>query len=240
MLTAGVPGIALAALVLVLSLAGVWAALDRRPDRRILCLACALAAAAVFALIAVEAQRRDRPNPVLLFDLFARDGLMGASAARGWRPVARAVSRLTGEGLAVLVLLAALALALTRRRRDAAFVLVGAAGAWAVSGLLKLGFGVPRPRARIPWDLFSSFGFPSGHALVTLAASGLLAWSVARGAGAGARLALALACVAVAVGAGAARVVLNAHWPSDILGGLAFGAAWLNLVVLVAARGDAR
>ncbi|MGH7356811.1 MAG: phosphatase PAP2 family protein [Candidatus Rokuibacteriota bacterium] len=240
MLTAGVAGIALAALVLVLSVVGVWAALDRRPDAGILRLGCALAGSAVFALIALEAQRRDRPNPVLLFDLFARDGLLGAAAARSWRPIARAVSRLTGEGLAAVVGLAALALALARRRRDAAVVLVGASSAWAVSGLLKLGFGVPRPRARIPWDLFSSFGFPSGHALVTLSACGLLAWSVARGAGGGARLALGLACVVIALAAGAARVVLNAHWPSDILGGLVFGAAWLNLVTLVAARGDTR
>jgi len=194
----------------------------------------------VFALIAVEAQRRDRPNPLLLFDLVARDGLLGGATARGWRPIARAVSRLTGEGLAVVVGLAVLALALVRRRRDAWVVLLGAAGAWAASGILKLGFGVPRPRARIPWDLFSSFGFPSGHALVTLAACGLLAWSCARGAGGGTRLALGLACVVLAVAAGVSRVILNAHWPSDVLGGLVFGTAWLNLVTLVAARGDAR
>ena len=223
-----------------MSLAGGWAALDRRPGPGVLRLACALAASAVFALIALEAQRRDRPNPVLLFDLFARDGLIGAAAARGWRPVARAISRLTGEGLAAVVALAALALTLARRRRDAAVVLLGAVGAWAVAGLLKLGYGVPRPRARIPWDLFSSFGFPSGHALVTLAACGLLAWSVAPGAGAVSRLALSLACLAIALAAGAARVVLNAHWPSDVLGGLVFGVAWLSLVTLVAARGDAR
>jgi membrane-associated phospholipid phosphatase len=240
LLTAGFPGIALAALVLVLSTACVWAALDRRPGAPALRLGCTLAAAAIFALIAVEAQRRDRPNPVLLFDLFARDGLLGTFAARGWRPVARAVSRLTGEGLALVMVLAAVALALARRWRDISIVLVGASSAWAVSGILKLGFGVPRPRARIPWDLLSSFGFPSGHALVTLAASGLLAWSLARRAGGATRLALAVACVAAAAAAGAARVVLNAHWPSDVLGGLAFGAAWLNLVALVAARGDAR
>ncbi len=132
---------------------------------------------------------------------------MGAAAARGWRPIARAVSRLTGEGLAVVVVLAALALGWRRRWRDARILLLGAVGAWAVSGILKLGFGVPRPRARIPWDLLSSFGFPSGHALVTLAACGLLAWSCARDAGGGARLALSLGCVAVAVLAGASRVV---------------------------------
>ena len=140
----------------------------------------------------------------------------------------------------MVVGLAALALGLARRWRDAWVVLLGASGAWAVSGILKLGFGVPRPRARIPWDLLSSFGFPSGHALVTLAACGLLAWSCARGAGGGTRLALGLACVAIAVGAGVSRIILNAHWPSDVLGGLAFGTAWLNLVTLVAARGDAR
>jgi membrane-associated phospholipid phosphatase len=240
LLTAGVAGTALAVVVVALSLLGVWTALDRHPGRGFRRLACALTASAVFALIALEAQRRDRPNPVMLFDLFARDGLLGAAAAHGWRPLARAISRLTGEGLTVIVALATLALALARRWRDAGLLLLGAASAWVLSGLLKLGFGVPRPRARIPWDLFSSFGFPSGHTLVTLAACGLLAWSVARGIGGPARAALGLGCVALAVASGAARVVLNAHWPSDVLGGLAFGTAWLNLVTLVAARDDAR
>jgi membrane-associated phospholipid phosphatase len=40
----------------------------------------------------------------------------------------------------------------------------------------------------------------------------------------------------VAAGAGISRVVLDAHWLSDVIAGLALGVIWLNAVLLAVAH----
>jgi undecaprenyl-diphosphatase len=87
---------------------------------------------------------------------------------------------------------------------------------------------VQRPR---PED--ASFGFPSGHATAAAAFFGALMYladTLPPAARTATRVAAALAIAVVAV----SRVMLRAHWPSDVLGGAALGLALASAAALLA------
>ena len=80
-----------------------------------------------------------------------------------------------------------------------------------------------------------SMGFPSGHATAAAAFFGavmILAGSLSNPARTWVRLAAAAGIVLV----GMARVILRAHWPSDVLGGIALGLALAAAAALLASR----
>jgi len=87
--------------------------------------------------------------------------------------------------------------------------------------------GRPRPRGK-------AMGFPSGH-MTGAASFAVLAiyFAIKERWSSSTRMALTVVVLGMAVLVGIARVVLHAHWPSDVLGGLllgsscaAFGAWW--------------
>ena len=82
-------------------------------------------------------------------------------------------------------------------------------------GLLKLAIGRPRPES-------ASFGFPSGHVTAAAAFAGAVLYLSGALAPAPRRLVRAVAIVGVIL-VGFARVMLRAHWPSDVLGGFTLG-----------------
>jgi membrane-associated phospholipid phosphatase len=93
---------------------------------------------------------------------------------------------------------------------------------------LKIGIGRPRPEAM-------SYGFPSGHATAAAAYFGAVLY-LSESFRPGVRVTVrALALLVVALVA-AARVMLRAHWPSDVLGGIALGLALASAAALIAAR----
>jgi undecaprenyl-diphosphatase len=49
------------------------------------------------------------------------------------------------------------------------------------------------------------------------------------------RTAAVAAAIALALVVGLTRLVLHVHWPSDVIGGWAFGAGWTLLLVRLAA-----
>ena len=71
------------------------------------------------------------------------------------------------------------------------------------------------------------FSFPSGHATLSVVVYGFLAFLLA--AGAPQRLRVFIGCSAVIlIGAvTSSRLYLGAHWMSDVLAALSFGAAWI-------------
>jgi membrane-associated phospholipid phosphatase len=173
----------------------------------------------IFAALAAAALADARPafdRPLLRFA--GRHG-------DGWvESVMRAISLVGGARvLAPLALACALALLALRRPLRALFLTLASLAA-ALNPPLKELFHRARP------DLFparaaeSGYGFPSGHAMTSMAIVGGLcglAWRTRfrwPALAAGALFVLAV---------GASRVALGVHYPSDVIAGWAFSLAWV-------------
>jgi len=96
-----------------------------------------------------------------------------------------------------------------------------------LEGVAKELIGRPRPEGH-------AMGFPSGHA--TAAAAYFAALIYASGdLPALARRVIRAGAAAMIVLVAVARIILRAHWPSDVLGGIALGLACAIAAVLIAA-----
>jgi undecaprenyl-diphosphatase len=126
-----------------------------------------------------------------------------------------------------------LLLALVDRARRAWWVWIALMiAAPLAEGVLKLTVGRARPEN-------ASYGFPSGHATAAAADVGAVLY-LSEGLGAGRRaLVRSLAVVALLL-VGLARIVLRAHWPSDVLGGFALGLALASVAAVLAERAEGR
>jgi len=198
------------------------------------------AGALVFAAIAEDVLEGEQHEWVLRLDQWVRMALLEHRRVEGLRATAVTLSWMTGEGLAVFIVAVTAILLLARRIRDAAILCGATLGAWALSGVLKVVFSVPRPRAEPPWSITSSFGFPSGHAFVTLVVCGLVAWLLGRGSRPTTRAALYGGTLVVGALSGSARIVLDAHWASDVIAGLALGSLCLSLLMLTVCASRSR
>jgi membrane-associated phospholipid phosphatase len=105
-----------------------------------------------------------------------------------------------------------------------------------VNTALKLGFHRARPDA---WLMIQEkdLSYPSGHAVTSVVffvGFALLAWHspLPRPLA----LAAVVLCAICAVGIPWSRLALSAHYATDVLGGLLFGAAWLCVALVVIMR----
>ncbi len=153
---------------------------------------------------------------------------------------ARTVTALGGTPvLAPLVVLAVVLLARSDRRR-AVDVLALTVGVALMHSLLKVLIGRPRPSFTDPLVHLTSRAFPSGHATTSTVVYGallLLALPLVRRTAARRLLTLAAAVLVAAIAA--SRVLLGAHWVTDVVGGLLLGLAWLA-IFFPAAAGSAQ
>lgn len=102
------------------------------------------------------------------------------------------------------------------------------AGNGASGRLLKHVFERTRPlHDEALWGGASGWSFPSGHSSGAVVAYGLLAWVALRHLPPRGHLPVLLTAVAIAFSVGASRIVLQAHFASDVVGGWALGSAWL-------------
>jgi undecaprenyl-diphosphatase len=153
----------------------------------------------------------------------------------GWAVLWNVISQSANIPLIVIGLGFVLWLFLTKRRREAALVLVVLVAVTAGSEAIKQLVARPRPSGNgdgIPGVVFS---YPSGHVLEVLTILGIVAirfWRTSYPL----RLRWALVVVVAieVILVGFARLALNEHYPSDLLGGFlaAIGAlglyAWLT------------
>jgi membrane-associated phospholipid phosphatase len=146
--------------------------------------------------------------------------------------VFRAITRAGNFTTLLAVTLLAVGIFWRRRKRtDAVFVALAFLGAQVLSTGMKLGFRRDRPFFPDPLATESTFSFPSGHALVSLAVYGSIALVLARRLSTRARRAVLLGVTALLVLAiGFSRLYLGVHFLSDVLAGYAAGVAWLALL----------
>jgi undecaprenyl-diphosphatase len=170
------------------------------------------------------------------FDAWAAEAVR-RTASPAADTLARAATLLASGRVTLAVTVAAAAVALAFRARRTAAVL---AAAWLASVLgaqaLKALFGRARPSFPYTLAALPSPAFPSGHAMNAVIVWGLLAVVVTRRFPAARRPALAAAGL-LAIAAGLSRVYLGVHWPTDVLGGWAAGAALLALLAAALPRG---
>jgi undecaprenyl-diphosphatase len=139
--------------------------------------------------------------------------------------------------LVPLALIAAAALARQGARGDAALVLLALAGSEALFLLFKDLFDRPRPHFVDPLLVLSTSSFPSGHATVSCAVYGALAYVAARHVrGRRTRVAIAAAAGVLVLAIGFSRVYLGVHYLSDVLAGTALALAWLSICAYVTER----
>jgi undecaprenyl-diphosphatase len=152
--------------------------------------------------------------------------------------LSRAVGWFTDLGgtLPMVVLVTVIAAVLARARRSAeplVVVAVTAAGSVSLTVIGKSVVGRTRPPfvdAVPPFE--SSFSFPSGHSLNSLALAGVLAYLAARQlARWWWRVVVVTLAVLFALAMGLSRVYLGHHWFTDVLGAWAVALAWLTVVV---------
>jgi membrane-associated phospholipid phosphatase len=133
--------------------------------------------------------------------------------------------------LLAVSLVAAVVLWRRHERKEALFMALAFVGAQVLTNGMKLAFRRDRPSFPDPLATATTYSFPSGHALVSLAVYGALALLLAR------RLPSTAGRVLVFVGAGVlvaaigfSRLYLGVHFLSDVLAGFAVGIAWLSLL----------
>ena len=117
--------------------------------------------------------------------------------------------------------------------RDAALVALAVVGAEVLTIGLKAGIGRERPFFANPLARETSPSFPSGHATVSLAVYGALAYVALRHLGNTVAGWVALGgAVVLVVSIGFSRLYLGVHFLSDVLAGFSAGLAWLVLCAL--------
>jgi undecaprenyl-diphosphatase len=137
-------------------------------------------------------------------------------------------------GMPILALAAVLLLAL-RRRSWTPVILVVAAGlgslAMTIAGKDIINRHRPLLSDAIP-PFESSPSFPSGHTLNATVIAGVVAYLILlRRRTATGRTVTVAAAAGIAVVVGLTRILLGAHWFTDVLAGWLLGAAWLAIVI---------
>ncbi len=163
---------------------------------------------------------------------------LGVGKGTDWFQAGRVIS-FVGSGPVVAVLALAFAVAILWQTREmflAAAAPVAAATAGVVEVITKQLVQRPRPRTSVLTGA-SGYSFPSGHttgftALVVAVIGVVILLGLGRRYG----LLWRLGAVVVALSVATSRVVLGAHWLTDVIGGLLLGAAVGMGVTIIAAR----
>lgn len=141
--------------------------------------------------------------------------------------------------LTVFIILFTSFLMMRRHWRNASILLAAVIGQTVIVGQLKNLFERARPDIVPHLVEATSYSFPSGHsasaAAVYLTLAAILSRETERQRE---KFFIVGAAVLLVALVGFSRVYLGVHYPSDVLAGWAFGAAWASLVLLTAQFAD--
>lgn len=134
--------------------------------------------------------------------------------------------------LLVMLLVVSAFLWLSNHKLSVVLLLLGVGGGYLANNVLKLSFDRDRPSVFEPVTEVMTSSFPSGHAMVSTIAYLSVAYLVGRlePKPAMRRITWGLAVVIIILVA-TSRMYLGVHYPSDVVGGIIAGVAWLGFVV---------
>jgi Membrane-associated phospholipid phosphatase len=175
-------------------------------------------------------------DSAILLALRNPDNLADPIGPRWLEETARDITGLGGYTILTLVTASVAICLLMAGKRGAAMLLaVAVIGGTLLSTGLKMGFERPRPELVPHATQVYTASFPSGHAMLSavtyLTLGALLARVLERRRIKAFIMGLAVVTTLLV---GASRIYLGVHWPSDVLGGWAMGAAWASLCWFVA------
>jgi undecaprenyl-diphosphatase len=144
--------------------------------------------------------------------------------------IVKAVTWLGSGGvLWTLIGAAAIVLAIRRRWRLTAYLLVTGAGALVLDPVLKALVGRLRPVVAHPVAHGNGNSFPSGHSLSSIVCYGALFLVFLPAARGKWRRVFTAVIVTLIAAIGISRLLLGVHYVSDVLGGWALGITWLGI-----------
>ncbi len=148
-----------------------------------------------------------------------------------------AVSTLAGTTLVMpLTAVCAIGLCAARHWRGALTVVLAVVGTQALVALIKGLVERPRPEMNSALADASGFSFPSAHSATAIALYATLTLIGARATRGHARVLVVLAGASVVAAVGLSRVLVAAHYPSDVLAGWLTGAAVVAASSLLVSR----
>jgi membrane-associated phospholipid phosphatase len=146
----------------------------------------------------------------------------------------RVVTDLGNIRLVVVFALVLVAVELVRRRSRWSFLFLIAVLAGEEAAMLGVKELVGRVRPRLTTEALKlGPSFPSGHSATAAAFYAAAALILGRTLPSRARHLVIAAAVALTAAVAASRVLLDLHWLSDVIGGLALGWAWFALCAIV-------
>ncbi|TPG78072.1 phosphatase PAP2 family protein [Pseudomonas caspiana] len=201
-----------------------------RPEARTLALSAVLLIGAAWLFFGIL-EDVVTGDPLLLADSAIYHALQDLRTAPS-DAVMIAITELGDTTVVVAVTMVVLLWLMWKRAwRTAAYWLIAIAGASALNTVIKVALHRARP-GELLYSGWSAFSFPSGHSTVNVVLYGFLTVLIAREIHPAWRLAVALGAATLIFLIAFSRLYLGAHWFSDVLGGLAFGSAWLALLGL--------
>ena len=150
----------------------------------------------------------------------------------------RVVDIITQLGSPIAMTLLGVAGAVLLWRAGHRMLLVGWAAAFVGGAILdqalKMAVHRSRPVYGAAYLQGNSFSFPSGHAMGSIIGYGMLLYMLRRvwPAGGWRRRVVDVAAALCILAIGFSRVLLGVHYPSDVLGGWAAGAAWMAVCIV--------
>jgi len=158
--------------------------------------------------------------------------ILQSRASPAFQRIAVGVSLLGGVLLWVLLVCVAGCLIWKRCVGVAISLLIAVIGAQLLNDVLKLLFQRPRPTAVLSLLPGQSWSFPSGHAMLSLAFYGFLAYLSLRLLRGRWRITALVGLGLIVLLIGLARLYLGVHYFSDVIAGYAASLIWLESVIL--------
>lgn len=203
---------------------GIWRVVRQLGVQVLMSIAVAVVACLGFAEIAEE---MGADEDLGQFDAALSDSLSRHASDAQLRVFALLTD--LGDKSFLIALAAVVALYLMFRRRWflAAIWTIATAIGGLLNTALKAFFGRARPEWSHEFAIADGFSFPSGHSSGAFIVYGLLAYLAVVHSRPRFHVPVAIVAMALIVCVGFSRVILQVHYFSDVLGGYAFGAAWV-------------